>query len=143
MVFAPLRARLDGIRSVTDASASDPWPTLAAVPPLRTAIIDEHEIDTAGVSAVLGRFDDQIRLVDLASPTIDPPDVILYGMRERHAWHDADLHLLLRAEPATVVVIGWGPDAPQVRWALSCKHSPNRGKRRLTDVSSGRRTRSR
>ena len=90
------------------------------MPPLRTAIIDEHEIDTAGVSAVLGRLDDQIRLVDLASPTIDPPDVILYGMRERHAWHDADLHLLLRAEPATVIVLGWGPDAPQVRWALSC-----------------------
>ncbi len=82
--------------------------------------MDEHEIDIAGVSAVLGRFDDRIRLVDLASPTIDPPDVILYGVREHHAWHDADLHLLLRDQPATVIVLGWGPDAPQFRWALSC-----------------------
>ena len=79
--------------------------------------MDEHEIDVAGVSAVLGRFDDRIRLVDLASPTID---VILYGVREHHAWHDADLHLLLRDQAATVIVLGWGPDAPQVRWALSC-----------------------
>ncbi|WP_432477031.1 LuxR C-terminal-related transcriptional regulator [Nocardioides sp. GXQ0305] len=86
--------------------------------PVRTAILDEHEIDVAGVSAVLGRFDDRIRLVD---PTQQQPvDVILYGVREQRPGHDAELHLLLRDQPATVIVLGWGPDAPQVDWALSC-----------------------
>ena len=85
---------------------------------LRTAIVDAHEIDVAGVSAVLGRFADRISLVDLDSEA--SPDVIVYGVREHHAWHDADLHLLLRDQTATVIVLGWGPDALQVEWAVSC-----------------------
>jgi DNA-binding NarL/FixJ family response regulator len=90
------------------------------VSPVRTAIVDEHEIDVAGVSAVLQRFDDRIRLVDYAEPARSDPDVILYGLRERHPGHDAELHLLLRDQAATVIVLGWGPDARQVEWALSC-----------------------
>lgn len=85
--------------------------------PVHAAVLDDHEIDCAGVSAVLARFDGRIRLVDFA-PT-PSPDVILYGVRERRA-HDAELHALLRAHEATVIVLGWGPDAPEVRWALSC-----------------------
>jgi len=90
------------------------------VPPVRTAIVDDHEIDVAGVSAVLGRFTDRIRLVDRSSSDEDRVDVILYGVREHRSGHDADLHLLLRDQRATVIVLGWGPDAPQVTWALSC-----------------------
>jgi DNA-binding NarL/FixJ family response regulator len=82
--------------------------------------MDDHEIDAAGVSAVLGRFDERISLVDLGPMTPEPPDVILYGVREHHAWHDADLHLLLRGQTATVIVLGWGAAAPQLEWALSC-----------------------
>jgi two-component system, NarL family, response regulator LiaR len=89
--------------------------------PVRTAIVDDHEIDVAGVSAVLGRFDDRIRLVDLAPTDHHDVDVILYGVREQHPGHDADLHLLLRDQAgATVIVLGWGSDAPQLDWALSC-----------------------
>lgn len=88
--------------------------------PVRTTVLDEHEIDIAGVSAVLERFDDRIRLVDHTTPERDSVDVILYGVREQHPGHDADLHQLLRDQPATVIVLGWGPEVPQVEWALSC-----------------------
>lgn len=88
--------------------------------PVRTAIVEDHEIDVAGVSAVLGRFEDRIDLVDFAPSERQDLDVILYGLREQNAGHDADLHLLLRDHSATVIVLGWGRDAPQVKWALSC-----------------------
>ncbi len=88
--------------------------------PVRTAIVDEHEIDIAGVSAVLERFDERISLVDYAPTARGEVDVILYGVREQRPGHDADLHLLLRDQAATVIVLGWGPDGPQVEWALSC-----------------------
>ena len=85
--------------------------------PVHAAVLDDHEIDSAGVAAVLGRFEARIRLVDLATPS---PEVILYGVREHGRAHDAELHALLRSQEATVIVLGWGPDAPEVRWALSC-----------------------
>ncbi len=87
------------------------------MPPLRTIVLDDHEIDVAGVCAVLGRYDDRIQVVDHADPDVD---VVLYGAREQHEGHDAVLHALLRSSSATVVVLGWGPDSPQVGWALSC-----------------------
>jgi len=87
---------------------------------VRTAIIEDHQIDAAGVGAVLGRFGDRISLVDHVAAEHAVVDVILYGVREHHPGHDADLHLLLRDQQATVIVLGWGPDAPQVQWALSC-----------------------
>ena len=82
--------------------------------------MDDHEIDLAGVAAVLGRFSHRVRVVEPFSRGQDEVDVILYGMREHHAWHDADLHLLLRDQEATVIVLGWGPEDPQLAWALSC-----------------------
>ncbi len=90
------------------------------MPPVRTAVLDDHEVDVAGVSAVLARFDDRIRLVDFSPTEGQELDVILYGLREQRPGHDSDLHLLLRDQTATVIVLGWGPDVPQVRWALSC-----------------------
>lgn len=87
------------------------------MPPLRTIVLDDHEIDVAGVCAVLGRYGDRIRVVDHSDPDVD---VVLYGARERHEGHDAVLHALLRSSPATVVVFGWGPDSPHAAWALTC-----------------------
>ena len=83
---------------------------------LRTTLVDHHEIDIAGVTAVLGRFADRVSLVD---PDVPEVDVVLYGVRERHAAHDAALHALLRTTPATVIVLGWGAGSPQ-----SSGHSP-------------------
>ena len=88
--------------------------------PVRTTVVDQHEIDVAGVAAVLGRFDDRINLVHFLPDARQELDVILYGVREHHAGHDAELHQLLRGQAATVIVLGWGPDVPQVEWALSC-----------------------
>lgn len=80
-------------------------------------MFDDHDIDVAGVSAVLGRYRDRIVLVE--SSALDA-DVVLYGARELHGGHDGVLHALLRSTPATVIVLGWGPESPQVAWALSC-----------------------
>ena len=90
------------------------------MPPVHTVIVDQHEIDVAGVTAVLQRFGDRIRLVDQSSSSREAVDVILYGMREHRPGHDAELHQLLRDQAATVIVLGWGADTAQVRWALSC-----------------------
>ena len=87
---------------------------------MRTAIVEQHEIDVAGVAAVLGRFDDRINLVHFLPDARQEVDVILYGVREHHSGHDAELHQLLRGQAATVILLGWGADAPQVEWALSC-----------------------
>ncbi len=87
------------------------------MPPLRIIVLDDHEIDVTGVCAVLGRYDERIAVVDHADPD---PDVVLYGAREQQEGHDPVLHALLRSSTATVVVLGWGPDSPQVAWALSC-----------------------
>lgn len=84
---------------------------------VRTTVVDEHEIDVAGVSAVLGRFADRVTLVE---PDAADIDVVLYGARELHADHDTVLHGLLRSTPATVIVLGWGAEAPQLDWALAC-----------------------
>jgi len=84
---------------------------------LRTTVVDHHEIDIVGVTAVLDRFADRVSLV---APDADEVDVVPYGARERHAAHDAALHALLRTTPATVIVLGWGADSPQVEWALAC-----------------------
>jgi NarL family two-component system response regulator LiaR len=86
------------------------------VPHVRTAVLDDHEIDAAGVSTLLGRHSDRIALVD----AYDEADVVLYGARELTRGHDEALHALLRSSPATVIVLGWGVDTPQVAWALSC-----------------------
>jgi DNA-binding NarL/FixJ family response regulator len=83
-------------------------------------VVDEHDIDVAGVSAVLERFDDRISLVDHSHTARGEVDVILYGVREQRTGHDADLHLLLRDQTATIILLGWGPDGPQLQWALSC-----------------------
>ncbi len=45
---------------------------------------------------------------------------MLYGVREHHAGHDVELHSLLRSSDATVIVLGWGADGPQLDWALAC-----------------------
>lgn len=84
---------------------------------IRTTVVDHHEIDIAGVTAVLDRFGDRVSLV---APDADEVDVVLYGARERHAAHDPALHTLLRTTPATVIVLGWRADSPQVEWALAC-----------------------
>jgi NarL family two-component system response regulator LiaR len=86
------------------------------VPLVRTAVLGDHEIDVAGVSAVLSRFADRVALVDAHSDL----DVVLYGAREHTSGHDDALHALLRSTEATVIVLGWGADSPQVAWALSC-----------------------
>jgi len=93
------------------------WPRFGDVPPVRIAVLGDHEIDVAGASAVLSRFPDRISLVDARSTQ---PDVLLYGVRELCSGHDDALHALLRSSAATVVVLGWGADSPQVAWALSC-----------------------
>ena len=95
-------------------------PRFEVVSPVFTAIVDQHEIDVAGVAAVLGRFDDRINVVHYLPQARQELDVILYGVREHQPGHDAELHQLLRDQAATVIVLGWGPDAPQLEWALSC-----------------------
>lgn len=85
--------------------------------PVRTTVVDDHQIDIAGVSAVLGQFTDRIRLVEPGAPDVD---VVLYGARELHSGHDSTLHALLRTSPATVIVMGWGTDTSQVAGALAC-----------------------
>ena len=81
-------------------------------------MVDTHEVDVAGISAVLSRFSNRIQLVE------DTPgagiDVILYGVREQQPGHDAGLHSLLRTHAATVIALGWSGDTPQALWALSC-----------------------
>jgi len=85
--------------------------------PVRTTVIDDHQIDVAGLSAVLGRFPDLVTLVAPDDPTVD---VVLYGARELFAGHDSTLHALLRTSPATVIVMGWGSDGSQVASAVAC-----------------------
>ncbi|GAA1476278.1 response regulator transcription factor [Nocardioides aestuarii] len=87
------------------------------MPLVRIAVIDDHEIDVAGVSSVLGRFSDRVVVVAADDPDLD---VVLYGARELEAGHDTVLHSLLRTSPATVIVLGWDPDGPQVSWAIAC-----------------------
>lgn len=84
---------------------------------VRTTVVDDHDIDITGVTAVLGRFTDRVTLVAVDAPDVD---VVLYGARERHTGHDPALHALLRSSPATVIVLGWGGDAPQPDGALAC-----------------------
>jgi DNA-binding NarL/FixJ family response regulator len=79
-------------------------------------VVDAHEIDVAGISAVLSRFEQRIHLVE----TTHDADVVLYGVREQQSGHDTDLHSLLRSHPATVVLLGWRATSPQSEWALSC-----------------------
>ncbi len=92
-------------------------PYILAVQPVRTAVVDHHEIEVAGVSAVLHRHRERIRLVSAETPDVE---VLLYGARELQPGHDEALHALLRSSAATVIVLGWGPDSPQVAWALAC-----------------------
>ncbi|QZY28324.1 response regulator transcription factor [Nocardioides coralli] len=87
-------------------------------PPVRTAVVDAYEIDVAGVTALLARYDQRVEMVDLGSGS--EVDVILYGVRERGQGHDAGLHTLLRGNGATVIALGWQPDDVQVEWALAC-----------------------
>ena len=87
------------------------------MPQVRIAVVDDHEIDVAGISAVLGRFGDRVSLVPVDDPDVD---VVLYGARELASGHDVALHSLLRTSPATVIVLGWDLDAPQVVWAVAC-----------------------
>lgn len=84
---------------------------------VRTTVVDHHAIDVAGVTAVLGRFADRVSVV---SPDEGDVDVVLYGAREHHAGHDAELHALLRSSAATVIVLGWGAEGSQLDWALAC-----------------------
>ncbi len=87
------------------------------MPLVRIAVVDDHEIDVAGVSAVLGRFGDRVAVVAADDPDVD---VVLYGARELEGGHDTVLHALLRTSAATVIVLGWDLDGPQVLWAVAC-----------------------
>jgi two-component system, NarL family, response regulator LiaR len=84
---------------------------------VRTTVVDHHDIDVAGVTAVLGRFSDRVSLVP---PDADDVDVVLYGVRQRHAGHDPALHTLLRRSSATVIVLDWAAEPPSLDWALAC-----------------------
>lgn len=86
-------------------------------PPVRTAVLDPYEVDVAGVSSLLGQYGERIHLVELPGEAVD---VILYGVRDRHHGHDAELHAMLRRYTATVIALGWDSDTPQVEWAVSC-----------------------
>lgn len=80
-------------------------------------MVDDHQIDVAGVSAVLGRFADCLALVEPGEPDVD---VVLYGARALASGHDPALHALLRSSPATVIVIGWCDDVSRVAGAIAC-----------------------
>lgn len=89
---------------------------IAAVHPVRAAVLDANAMDAAGVVAMLARHEDRIQVVDVTS---GEADVILYGVR-KDTDHDGALHVLLRDHEAAVVVLGWEDDRPQLDAALRC-----------------------
>ena len=87
------------------------------MPKVRIAVVDDHEIIVAGLTTVLRGFPDRVSVVAADDPEVD---VLLYGARELEPGHDEVLHSLLRTSPATVIVLGWDTDGPQVLWGVSC-----------------------
>ena len=80
-------------------------------------VVENYEIDAAGIASVLEKFTDRIQLVADKDPLVE---VLLYGLHELRPVHDEKLHGLLRSTQATVIALGWQPDGPATTWAVSC-----------------------
>jgi NarL family two-component system response regulator LiaR len=88
------------------------------MPPLRVAIIDQHEIVVAGAAHLLARHPDRVEVVTMTGR--DTVDVVLYGIDEGQRSHDLCLHRLRRDASATVVAFGWQRDSLPASLALGC-----------------------
>ena len=87
------------------------------VPPVKVAVVDECEIDAAGLATVLGAFPDRVQVVAGDVPDLD---AILYGLHELDLGHDERLHALLRSTSTPVIALGWSADPLAIAMALSC-----------------------
>jgi len=94
-------------------------PYIHAVPPVRVAVSDPHELVVAGIGALLARFPDRVELLDWSDCA--EADVVLYGVdAEKPASHDAGLHQLLRNTSAQVFAFGWNKESPGALAASAC-----------------------
>lgn len=81
-------------------------------------VLEHHDIEIAGVSAVLARFPDRIDLITDPHVAVE---VTLYGISEGIGAHDERLHHLARSTASGVVIaLTWNRDPAAVIWALSC-----------------------
>ena len=92
--------------------------TPTAQNPVRVAVLEQHELLAAGLTAMLKRFAHRVSIMERPGPEVE---VVLYGVREDlEGAHDKDLHRLLRDFRGVVIALGWFCDDPGVQLALNC-----------------------
>ena len=93
----------------------------AAETRLRIAIIDPHELTTAGLTQILTRCrNPNFRVVPPEHPN-PQADIVLYNVEQRHdGSHDPRLHALLRQNRSTIIATFRTEPWPGVDSALGC-----------------------
>lgn len=90
------------------------------MPPVRIAVVNDYEIVVAGVAALLSRFEDRVKVVELDSrtPVVSDVDVVLYDTFGQVQGDGVDLDDLVRGSRAKVAIFSWNVQAELVERAL-------------------------
>ena len=77
--------------------------------PVRVALSNDYEIALLGVAAMLGRYPDQVQVVDSGTDPVGAhePDVILFDAFGRLPDDDTKLRKMVEANPGRLVVYSW------------------------------------
>lgn len=88
--------------------------------PVRVAVVNDYELVVAGVAAVLGRFPERVRVVELDSrlPVASDVDVVLYDSFGQPQGEMLDLPGLVASPEARVLIYSWNTSADLVEASL-------------------------
>lgn len=105
------------------AHASDLAPTLdpaISSEPVRVAVLDDYEVVTAGVAAVLDDYPTRVRVVELDScrPVVSAADVALYDTFAQVQGANIDVTKWLTDDRTKFVVFSWNLQPDVIRGAL-------------------------
>jgi DNA-binding NarL/FixJ family response regulator len=89
--------------------------------PVRIAIVNDYEIVIAGVAALLERFDDRIKVEELAAgqQVVTDVDVILYDTFGQVQGDGVDLEDLVHGTDARVAIFSWNVQPALVERAIA------------------------
>ncbi len=88
--------------------------------PIRVALVNDYDIVVAGLAAVLDRYTERVRVVELASGlgVASDVDVILYDTFSQPQGTALDPAGLMAGTSARVIVFSWNVDAVAVQHAM-------------------------
>lgn len=89
--------------------------------PLRVAVVNDYEIVVTGIGAVLERFSDRVRVVELDSgmPVASDVDVVLYDSFGQPQGSAVDVAALVGQSDAKVVIFSWNTQPELVEQSLA------------------------